>query len=573
MIVDFSNLFPAISLESDLESAQQQADNETAIVNIEPNAIEESSAAVDEIDHQPQTTEESIELSVEKSSSDTAKDEQHDIDKQDDEAITLQKSENDDLSAELSPNEKDSHSTAKDHEIPDHICGDETEHRDDQQLQDTRENIEQIDNENASADTPQTDSELESQNDVQPKEKKTIKFIECDKCGLHIERKKIARSSQNVEEDFDSSFIEMVEQSANIPMDIHEKEDGISVSVKGENDIRSNVEKGESADRVMDESENEPINHEEEKEIPLEETCGDDAVVNPIEDNLSAESALESEVKMIGSEYSTSQTEDNVDSANVDANDESNVGSVKREKKKQTKPKKKPKDTVTKPLKRSSEKKKKSSSASDSSSGEPSNKRSNAQSQSNMKSPKRKSIKSQKASAAEAAIVKSVQKVPRKINLPSGKVVKPVLKSQNLLSLKEKKAKIISKEAQEIVKARKMATNGKIKIQLKTKLKQPALKKTTKSDAGDASQMEIVLYDPNKANDKKSFESGYKSKFDYGCGALKNSNRCSRQPNVYLLQKMTRKPILCFCYCSYAKGTDGVTYHTLCHCCGSPTNF
>lgn len=43
-----------------------------------------------------------------------------------------------------------------------------------------------------------------------------------------------------------------------------------------------------------------------------------------------------------------------------------------------------------------------------------------------------------------------------------------------------------------------------------------------------------------------------------GCNALNNFNRC-----------VTRKPIICFCFCSFTKGTDGGTYHTLCNCCES----
>lgn len=40
------------------------------------------------------------------------------------------------------------------------------------------------------------------------------------------------------------------------------------------------------------------------------------------------------------------------------------------------------------------------------------------------------------------------------------------------------------------------------------------------------------------------------------CNAYNNSHRC-----------VARKPIVCFCFCAYQRGTDGFVYHALCQCC------
>lgn len=59
---------------------------------------------------------------------------------------------------------------------------------------------------------------------------------------------------------------------------------------------------------------------------------------------------------------------------------------------------------------------------------------------------------------------------------------------------------------------------------------------------------------------------------DYNkCTPLRNSNHCT----PYLMpnnKNLKRKAIICFCYRAYTKGTDGLTYHTLCKCCGPPAN-
>lgn len=58
------------------------------------------------------------------------------------------------------------------------------------------------------------------------------------------------------------------------------------------------------------------------------------------------------------------------------------------------------------------------------------------------------------------------------------------------------------------------------------------------------------------------------------CNPLRNSNRCSPCAIIPYNGNLKRKPTtICFCYCAYRKGFDGVTYHTLCHCCGPSTNY
>lgn len=53
------------------------------------------------------------------------------------------------------------------------------------------------------------------------------------------------------------------------------------------------------------------------------------------------------------------------------------------------------------------------------------------------------------------------------------------------------------------------------------------------------------------------------------CNALASSSLC-----IPYLEKSRREPnskrfgSICYCYCSYTKGTDGVTYHSTCQCCG-----
>lgn len=56
------------------------------------------------------------------------------------------------------------------------------------------------------------------------------------------------------------------------------------------------------------------------------------------------------------------------------------------------------------------------------------------------------------------------------------------------------------------------------------------------------------------------------------CNPLKNSNCCVPYAEMPYNRNSKRKTFICFCYCAYTKGTDGVTYHTLCQCCGPPTN-
>lgn len=49
--------------------------------------------------------------------------------------------------------------------------------------------------------------------------------------------------------------------------------------------------------------------------------------------------------------------------------------------------------------------------------------------------------------------------------------------------------------------------------------------------------------------------------------ALKNLNECNP------VESLERETEECYCVCSFTKGSDGFTYHTLCYCCGPSTNF
>lgn len=57
------------------------------------------------------------------------------------------------------------------------------------------------------------------------------------------------------------------------------------------------------------------------------------------------------------------------------------------------------------------------------------------------------------------------------------------------------------------------------------------------------------------------------------CNPLNNSNRCVPYTATTYHTNLTRRATICFCYCAYTKGSDGITYHTLCQCCGPTTNF
>lgn len=53
---------------------------------------------------------------------------------------------------------------------------------------------------------------------------------------------------------------------------------------------------------------------------------------------------------------------------------------------------------------------------------------------------------------------------------------------------------------------------------------------------------------------------------DCECNALKNTNICKCDPAICLLEKPGYRPRVCYCHKSYAKGSDGLTYHTKCNC-------
>lgn len=83
-----------------------------------------------------------------------------------------------------------------------------------------------------------------------------------------------------------------------------------------------------------------------------------------------------------------------------------------------------------------------------------------------------------------------------------------------------------------------------------------------------------ALSEWNRRNDKgaqNKQEMARRCKISAVCNALNNINnicakridRDEKNPNTFL----------CFCWCSYDKGTDGRTYNVLCNCCGSPTNY
>lgn len=52
------------------------------------------------------------------------------------------------------------------------------------------------------------------------------------------------------------------------------------------------------------------------------------------------------------------------------------------------------------------------------------------------------------------------------------------------------------------------------------------------------------------------------------CNALANSNNCKCDPIVCVGKKSKDNDIVCFCSKSFSRGNDGVTYHTICNCCG-----
>lgn len=57
------------------------------------------------------------------------------------------------------------------------------------------------------------------------------------------------------------------------------------------------------------------------------------------------------------------------------------------------------------------------------------------------------------------------------------------------------------------------------------------------------------------------------------CNPLKNSNRCIPYMAMSHQNSLVRKMMICYCYCAYTRGFDGVTYHTLCQCCKPITNY
>lgn len=73
--------------------------------------------------------------------------------------------------------------------------------------------------------------------------------------------------------------------------------------------------------------------------------------------------------------------------------------------------------------------------------------------------------------------------------------------------------------------------------------------------------------------EKKHLKSPISSNLCNKCNPLKNSIRCIPFAALPYNQSSDRKTIICFCYCAYTKGIGGVTYHTLCQCCGPSTNY
>lgn len=75
----------------------------------------------------------------------------------------------------------------------------------------------------------------------------------------------------------------------------------------------------------------------------------------------------------------------------------------------------------------------------------------------------------------------------------------------------------------------------------------------------------IFYLDLSSDIDKKQTQSATRSVYNK-CNPLGNFNRCIPYDAV----PFNRKANICFCYCAYrTRGTDGVTYHTLCQCCES----